>query len=249
LSDRSRRFARHDGGVIRVHHAGRGREAVVSRGVKADSSDHRATGPELVSLTDEALVERAVEGDRSAAEELVGRYQQKAYAMAYHFCSGRLEEAEDVTQEAFLRTLANLNTFRGRSSFSTWFYRIVMNTCRDGARRHRRWKRVFAFWRSAPNTAGSAGLGPEDHVDPGEHADPAGVLTGRELAQRVRKTMLLLPGKQRTMFQLKVFHGMTIHEIAQIMDSAEGTVKSHLFRATQSLREALSDWSVPGRRP
>ena len=222
---------------------------MVSRGVKADSSDHRATGPGLVSLSDEALVGRAVQGDRSAAEELVGRYQQKAYAMAYHFCSERPDEVEDATQEAFLSALGNLSTFRGRSSFSTWFYRILMNTCRDRVRRHRRWKRVFAFWRSAPETAGSAGLDPEDRVDPGEHADPAGVLTGRELAQRVRKAMLLLPGKQRTVFQLKVFHGMTIHEIAQIMDSAEGTVKSHLFRATQSLREALSDWAVPGRRP
>ena len=60
--------------------------------------------------------------------------------------------------------------------------------------------------------------------------------------------MLALPRKQRTAFQLKVFHGMTIHEIAEVMTAAEGTVKSHLFRATQHLREALSDWAVPERR-
>jgi RNA polymerase sigma-70 factor (ECF subfamily) len=186
-----------------------------------------------------------VEGDRSAAEELVARYQQKAYAMAYHLCSGHPEDAGDVTQEAFLRALANLRTFRGRSSFSTWFYRILMNTCRDGARRRQRWKRVFSLWRFAPEGAGSRGPNPEEHADPGEHADPAAVLRGKELAQRVRKAMLLLSGKQRTVLQLKVLHGMTIQEIAQIMDSAEGTVKSHLFRATQSLREALRDWAVP----
>jgi RNA polymerase sigma-70 factor (ECF subfamily) len=104
---------------------------------------------------------------------------------------------------------------------------------------------VFSFWRFAPESAGSRVPDPEEHADPGEHADPAAALTGKELAHRVRKAMLLLPEKQRTVFQLKVLHGMTIREIAQIMDSADGTVKSHLFRATQSLREALRDWAVP----
>jgi RNA polymerase sigma-70 factor (ECF subfamily) len=108
---------------------------------------------------------------------------------------------------------------------------------------------MFSFWRSAPESEGSRGQDPEEHVDLREHADPAAVLTGQELAHRVGKAMLLLPERQRTAFQLKVFHGMTIHEIAQIMDSADGTVKSHLFRATQFLREALSDWAAPRRRP
>jgi RNA polymerase sigma-70 factor (ECF subfamily) len=222
---------------------------VISRGAKAESSDLRGADAGPASLSDEALVRRAVGGDRSAAEELVGRYQQKAFAMAYHFCAGHPDKADDFTQEAFLRAFSNLSTFRGQSAFSTWFYRILMNTCRDGARRHRRWKRVFSFWRSAPESEGSRGQDPAEHIDPGQHADPAGLLTGKELTQRVRRAMLLLPEKQRTAFQLKVFHGMTIHEIAQIMDSAEGTVKSHLFRATQFLRDALSDWAAPGGRP
>jgi RNA polymerase sigma-70 factor (ECF subfamily) len=242
------RFERDNGNVIRVRHTGRGREAVVSRRGKTERSKLQAADEDLVALSDEALVRFAAEGDRSAAAELVGRYQQKAYAMAYHFCSGRSEEADDCAQEAFLRALANLRTFRGRSSFSTWFYRILMNTCRDGRRRHQRWRRVFFFWRAGLRTAGSGGADPEEHADPREHADPAAALAGKDLARKVRKAMLSLPEKQRTVFQLKVFHGMTIHEIANIMDSAEGTVKSHLFRATQSLREALSDWVVPERR-
>jgi RNA polymerase sigma-70 factor (ECF subfamily) len=88
----------------------------------------------------------------------------------------------------------------------------------------------------------------ENYPNPAEQADPAAVLSGKELHERLRKAMLLLPRKQRTAFQLKVLHGMTIHEIAEVMNAAEGTVKSHLFRATQHLREALSDWAVPERR-
>ena len=226
----------------------RRKEPVVLGETKTERADCRPADRDCATPSDEALVARALEGDRSAAAELVGRYHKKAYGIAYHLCSGNTEEARDLTQEAFLRAFARLGTFRGRSSFYTWFYRILVNTCRDGRRRLWRWKQRFAFWRSAPEDASTEPLNPENYPDPAEQADPAAVLTGKELHERLRKAMLLLPQKQRTTFQLKVFHGMTIHEIAEVMNSAEGTVKSHLFRATQHLREALSDWAAPERR-
>jgi RNA polymerase sigma-70 factor (ECF subfamily) len=224
------------------------KESVLLRKAKAEGSDCQPADDGGGTPTDETLVTRALEGDRSAAAELVGRYHQKAYGIAYHLCSGDTEEARDFTQEAFLRAFANLGTFRGRSSFYTWFYRILVNTCRDGRRRVWRWKRRFAFWRSTPEDGATERSTPENHPDQAQHADPAAVLTGKELRERLRKAMLSLPRKQRTAFQLKVFHGMTIHEIAKVMNTAEGTVKSHLFRATQQLREALSDWATPGGR-
>jgi RNA polymerase sigma-70 factor (ECF subfamily) len=224
------------------------KELVLLGETEADRADHRPAERGGDFPSDEALVARALEGDRSAAAELVGRYHKKAYGIAYHLCSGDTEEARDFTQDAFLRAFANLGSFRGRSSFYTWFYRIVVNTCRDGRRRVWRWKRRFAFWRSTPEDVATEPSTPENHPDRAEHADPAAVLSGKELHERLRKAMLALPGKQRTAFQLKVFHGMTIHEIAKVMNTAEGTVKSHLFRATQQLREALSDWAIPGGR-
>jgi RNA polymerase sigma-70 factor (ECF subfamily) len=226
-----------------------GKEPVVLRETNTKRADRQRAGLESDTPTDEALVARALKGDRPAAAELVDRYHKKAYGIAYHLCAGNTEEARDLTQEAFLRAFANLGTFRGRSSFYTWFYRILVNTCRDGRRRLWRWKQRFAFWRSAPEDALTEPSLPENYPDPAEQADPAAVLTGKEFNERLRKAMLSLPQKQRTTFQLKVFHGMTIHEIAEVMNSAEGTVKSHLFRATQHLREALSDWAIPERRP
>jgi RNA polymerase sigma-70 factor (ECF subfamily) len=228
--------------------ATRGRGAVVLGETKAGHVACAVVEPGCGISSDEALVARTLEGDPSAAAELVGRYHKKAYGIAYHLCSGNTEEARDFTQEAFLRAFAKLGTFRGQSSFYTWFYRILVNTCRDGRRRLRRWKQRFTFWRSTPEEAATGQSTPEDQPDPAEQADPAAVLTSKELHERLRKAMLSLPPKQRTAFQLKVFHGMTIREIAEVMNSAEGTVKSHLFRATQYLREALSDWAVPERR-
>lgn len=195
-------------------------------------------------LTDEELVARAQRDDPWAIEEFVCRYQQKAYAIAYHMCSGDSEEARDLTQEAFLKILRNIRKFRGDSSFYTWFYRIVVNTCLDGRRRRQRRERVFSLW--GPGETGREGAreGPEEQPDMNETGNPATALSGKQLNLEIRKALGTLPERQRMVFQLKVFQGMSIREIAQVMGSAEGTVKSQLFRATHALRTALEDWAV-----
>ena len=71
------------------------------------------------------------------------------------------------------------------------------------------------------------------------------ILSGKELSREIQSALVLLPERQRVAFQLKVLHGMRIREIAEVMEAAEGTVKSHLFRATQFLREALEEWTEP----
>jgi len=193
-------------------------------------------------IKDEQLASRAGQGDHWATEELVRRYQQKAYEIAYHMCSGDREEARDLTQEAFLRTFKNIRTFRGDASFYTWFYRIVVNTCLDAIRRRRLMNRVF-FWRSGQWGEGEF---PEEIGEGnGNEMNPLTILSGKQMERKVREVLAALPDKQRLAFQFKVFHGMKIREIAQVLGTAEGTVKSHLFRATQSLREALRDWAEP----
>ena len=178
-------------------------------------------------------------------EELVNRYQQKAYAMAYHLCSENAEEAEDVTQEAFLRAFRSLSHFRGESSFYTWFYRILVNLCLDRKRYWSRWHRVFKPWHNPQDMSGTSEKVYEEALNPTQNESAADILRHKQLSRDIRKSLRRLPEKQRIAFQLKVLHGMGIREIAQVMGSAEGTVKSHLFRATHSLREALKEWDQP----
>jgi len=193
-------------------------------------------------IKDEQLASRAGQGDNWATEELIRRYHQKAYDIAYHMCSGDREEARDLTQEAFLRAFKNIRTFRGDSSFYTWFYRVVANTCLDAIRRRRLMDRVF-FWRSGQRGGGEF---PEEIRDgTGKDLNPLTILSGKQLDRKVREVLAALPDKQRLAFQFKVFQDMSIREIAQVLGTAEGTVKSHLFRATRSLREALKDWAEP----
>jgi RNA polymerase sigma-70 factor (ECF subfamily) len=197
------------------------------------------------TLTDEDLVTRAQHNHPGAIEELIQRYQSKAFAIAFHMSAGDREEAWDLTQEAFLKTFRNINTFRGKSSFYTWFYRIVVNTCIDGNRRRQRRERLFSHGHmnrrhhnSGPDFLETAGASREEQ-------DPMALLSGKQLKREIWEALESLPQKQRLAFQLKLFHGMTIREISEIMGLASGTVKTHLFRATHAMRETLKDWLEP----
>ena len=198
-----------------------------------------------MSLKDAELVARAQDGDQTAFETLVRQYQGKAYAIAYNMCSGDSEEARELTQEAFLRAYRSLKNFRGKSSFYTWFYRILVNTCFDSRRRRSRLEKIFSFWRRDKHEKVSSDEIDGQYPDPKEYTNPMAALSNKQLAHEIKQALASLPEKQRVVFQLKVLHGMRIHEIAKIMGSAEGTVKSHLFRATHFMREALKEWAKP----
>jgi RNA polymerase sigma-70 factor, ECF subfamily len=192
-------------------------------------------------IDDLVLVERAKGRDPAAAEELVRRYQEKAYAIAYRTCSGDAEEAKELTQESFLKVFRSLHRFKGQASFYTWLYRIVVNTCLDGARRQKRRRWFFPSRRAEEGKGMGDGL--EESPDPAIHGDPAATLNRKELKAQVQKALAGLSSSQRMIFELKIFDEMSISEIAKLANIAEGTVKSHLFRATRHIRKGLSEWA------
>lgn len=213
---------------------------------KGDEEDFEVPGKiSPMVLNDEELVVRAQKNDSWAAEELVHRYQQKAYRIAYHICFGDREEAQDLTQEAFLKVFKNLKKFKGKSSFYTWFYRIVVNACIDGMRRRQRRERIFSLWPSGQSRGESSREGMEGQPEIEETSNPMTTLSGKQVREEAQEALRSLSERQRVVFQLKVLEEMSIPEIAQVMKMAEGTVKSHLFRATHVLREALKEWATP----
>ena len=201
------------------------------------------------SLPDNVLVQRAQTDDAWAFEQLVRRYQQKAYTIAVQMGNGDTEEAKDVTQQAFLKAYKNLKRFKGNASFYTWFYRILVNTCLDSRRRSRRWRQLFSF-QSPKEQRGSdkKGTDLEDVPDPNPHSNPDAAQASKELDQALQSSIRSLPEKQRCVFKLKIHQGLTVKEISEILGMRPGTVKSHLFRATKSLKNRLSAWQEPKRR-
>jgi RNA polymerase sigma-70 factor (ECF subfamily) len=187
-----------------------------------------------VNPGDEELVSSARQGDRRAFEELVERHKQKAYHIAFDFTRDR-EDAKDLSQEAFLKAFTHLKNFDGRSSFYTWFYRILVNLCLDYKRRRKR----------APADQFDETV--ESKMEPSHQPEiprsPDQQVLARQISQRVGAALEELPAKQRTAFVLKNHQGLSIKEIAELMETAEGTVKVHLHRAVTALRQRLAEFA------
>ena len=187
-----------------------------------------------VKPADEELVALARDGAHKAFEELVERYKHKTYHIAFGFARDR-EEAKDLSQDAFLKAYMNLTKFDGRSSFYTWFYRILVNLCLDHKRRRSR----------RPNEEFSEAV--ENQLDPSHPVAASASLDAHvmasQLSRKVGVALQTLPPKQRTAFILKNHQGLSIKEIAEVMETAEGTVKVHLHRAVMALRENLAEFA------
>jgi RNA polymerase sigma-70 factor (ECF subfamily) len=187
-----------------------------------------------VNHGDEELVASARQGDRRAFEELVERHKRRAYHIAFDFTRDG-EDAKDLSQEAFLKAFIHLKNFDGRSSFYTWFYRILVNLCLDYKRRNKR----------APaaefdeTTVGQM----EPSHEPTRPRSPDQQVLTRQLSIKVGEALEALPARQRAAFVLKNHQGLSIREIAELMETAEGTVKVHLHRAVTALRQRLAEFA------
>jgi|SRR3989338_5366057 len=188
---------------------------------------------------DNLLIEQFRSGDNRAFEEIVRRYRDKAHGLAYHLLGNR-EDAEDISQEAFVIVYKKVSGSRGESSFKTWFYRIVVNLCHSHLRR-RRWKNMIGY--GSGNEKGDEKAIIDEMSLRTMAKDVSAEMDKVKLKNAVENAIRSLPAQQREVFVMKHFHGMKISEIAECLKCAEGTIKSHLFRAIKNLQEILRDFT------
>ncbi len=191
----------------------------------------------MSNYSESEIIERIKIGDSGAFCELVDKYKQKALNIAYSFCSN-YEDARDLSQEAFIRSFGAIKRFKIKSKFYTWFYRILVNICKDYLRRKKRSNinKTSVYFKDKDGS-----LEPEDifeHVA-SDSPGPGKSLLNKELKEKLLRAIESLPFKQKTIFTLKNMHGLKINEIAEIMRCAQGTVKAHLFKATVNLQNKL----------
>ncbi len=187
-------------------------------------------------LTDSFLVERCRDSDDAAFSEVIARYKGKIYNYLYRM-TGSAEDAEDLTQEVFVRMYTSLDSFRGQSSLNTWLFRIAGNLCIDRFRRAK--NRTPAFSLDAPAGGGDT---EQTHEIADETYAPHRLLENVEMAEQITQALGKLPDKLRATLLLHDIEGMPYEEIAQAVGCPLGTVKSRLFNARLQLRQHLAGY-------
>jgi len=179
---------------------------------------------------DAELVRRCWEGDQDAFRELVLRYEEAVYNLAYRMLQNR-EDARDAAQEIFLNVFRSLPYFRGECAFKTWLYRIASNECISRSKRRRRWR------------GGETTLGEEARVveDLSAGASSLEVVERKEQIRLLHRAIDELPEKYRIVVVLHYLEGLAYEEIAEALLVPLGTVKTRLFRAKELLRRKLRE--------
>lgn len=192
----------------------------------AEALDYEAEG------MDEQLVARIVAGERALFAQLYRLYYPRTFALAYGM-TGRREQADDMTQEIFLRAYERLGSYNGRSSFATWFYRLAVNQSLNYCRRERRHKSSVSDAEDVESLTGTSGSGADGRME--------AALLQQQVQAQVRQALLTLKPEMRVLVVLKEIEGLSYEEIAERLDCSMGTVASGLSRARKLLARKLEN--------
>ena len=184
------------------------------------------------------IVQRVLEGDTNAFEELVLEYEKKVYNVALRMLNNS-EDAADMTQEAFIKAYNSLSGFRGDSKFSVWLTRIVSNLCLDFMRSRNRRPTVSLSMEDED--------GEDVQLDIADTSQSPEQLLERSLTREsVRRGLQSLPEDYREILLLREIQGLSYDEIAAALDIEVGTVKSRIFRGRKKLCAYLiKDGNIP----
>ncbi|MBM3852969.1 MAG: sigma-70 family RNA polymerase sigma factor [Verrucomicrobia bacterium] len=187
---------------------------------------------------DRLLVDRFKGGDQTAFDEMVARYWDRIYSMVHQLLRNQ-QDAEEVTQDAFIRAHRGLANFRGESAFSTWLYQIATNLARN---------RYWYWWRRKRDQSVSidAPVGYDNDLTladvlPAEVESPDDITVNQEFVHRIARGMEKLSAKHREILVLRNVKNQSYEEIAAILGISVGTVKSRIARARESLRSKLGE--------
>jgi RNA polymerase sigma-70 factor (ECF subfamily) len=175
------------------------------------------------------IIESCRAGDRGALRVLYDLYKDRVYSVSLYFFHGDEGLASDVTQQVFLKLITTIGQFKGDAAFSTWLYRLVVNACRDTARRRK----------SAVLATDRCRL--EEFAIPGSQEDD---YARAQMARSVRAAVSALPPKFRIAVLLRYFDDLSYEQMANVLHCSLGTVASRLSRGHKMLAERLKSLAV-----
>lgn len=194
-----------------------------------EQADRHAPGSGAADL---ALIRRVQQGDRSAFDLLVVKYQHKIVKLIMRYVRDH-SEALDVAQEAFLKAYRAAPSFRGDSAFYTWMYRIAINTAKNHIVAASRKPLQYNLDTQDPEQ--SAIMNELRELD-----TPEGLAQTEEIRETINRAIRDLPEELRTAILLREIEGLSYEEIAQTMECPVGTVRSRIFRAREAIDRAIA---------
>jgi len=197
----------------------------------------RVAYSQQINIEDAVLVQKWRKGDATAIEKLVCKYQGRIYNLILKICSNP-DDAAELTQDTFVKLLENIDKFESRSAFYTWAFRIAVNLTLN----YRKRKATVGFTSLDAETASDneqARQGLAAILSDDKSPDPAQVAENKELCDLIRKGISKLDDEHRTIIVLRDIEGMDYEQIAEVLGTELGTVKSRLSRARAALRQIL----------
>jgi RNA polymerase sigma-70 factor (ECF subfamily) len=181
---------------------------------------------------DQDLVRRVQQGDKSAFDLLVIKYQHKIVHLVNRYVKDP-SEAQDVAQDTFIKAYKALGEFRGESAFYTWLYRIAINTAKN-----------YLLSRSRRHSDYEVDMQDAEQIENAPQLKdietPENQLMNDQIIQVIKSAIEKLPEEMRIAIMLREFEGMSYEEIAEAMDCPIGTVRSRIFRAREAIDEKLN---------
>jgi len=190
-----------------------------------------------ISIDDSVLVEQCRQGDPAAMGRLILKYQNRIYNAVLKICANP-DDAAELTQEAFVKVIENIDKFEGRSSFYTWAFRIAVNLTLNYCRRNVRLG-LKSLDAGDDKPDGRARQTLKEFLADAGSPDPAAVAENRELCEIVTAALMRLTDEQRAVIVLRDVEGMNYAQIADVLDIELGTVRSRLSRGRNNLREIM----------
>ena len=194
------------------------------------------TTPAQADVSELDLVRRCQAGDTEAFDELVSRYRTRVFSMIYNMVHNE-QDTWDLAQDSFVKAWKSIKRFRGRSSFYTWIYRIVMNVTIDWLRK----RQVKGGGVEFDDTTQLREVDPASKTVPKKEALPYETMERDEVRARIDKAIAQLSPEQRAVILMKEIEDMQYHEIAEALGCSIGTVMSRLFYARKKLQNLLRD--------
>jgi RNA polymerase sigma factor (sigma-70 family) len=182
---------------------------------------------EKIKPNGHSLAEQAAKGDQEAFEQLVYEYREDIFRMVYFRTQSKMD-AEDLTQEIFMKAFNNISRLKEHSLFKAWLYRIAVNRVRD----HHRRRILTAFFFLSP------GKDDEDSMDmhPSNNSTALDYVMKKQFWDNLKVFLAKLGRYEREVFQLKYLDHLSIPEISTVLNKNENTIKTHLYRAVKKFR-------------